>query len=54
MGGTDVVHRSLELTGYTWKGLSSSAVKAVQQAGEDFGSWRYQHWPRGTKWAVQM
>ena len=29
MGGTDVVHRSLALTGYTRKGLSSSAVKTL-------------------------
>ena len=20
----------------------------------EFGSWRYQHWPRGTEWVVQM
>ena len=32
MGGTDAVRRSLGLTGYTRKGLSSSAVKALQQA----------------------
>ena len=31
-GGTDAVRRSLGLTGYTRKGLSSSAVKALQQA----------------------
>ena len=30
--GTDAVRRSLGLTGYTRKGLSSSAVKALQQA----------------------
>ena len=22
--------------------------------GEEFGSWRYRHWPRGTGWVVQM
>ena len=32
MGGTDAVRRSLGLTGYTRKDLSSSAVKALQQA----------------------
>ena len=32
VGGTDAVRRSLGLTGYTRKGLSSSAVKALQQA----------------------
>ena len=32
MGGTDALRRSLGLTGYTRKGLSSSAVKALQQA----------------------
>ena len=32
MGGTDALRRSLELTGYTRKGLGSSAVKALQQA----------------------
>ena len=32
MGGTDALQRSLGLTGYTRKGLSSSAVKALQQA----------------------
>ena len=32
MGGTDVLRRSLGLTGYTRKGLGSSAVKASQQA----------------------
>ena len=31
-GGTNAVRRSLELTDYTRKGLSSSAVKALQQA----------------------
>ena len=31
-GGTDSLQRSLGLTGYTRKGLSSSAVKALQQA----------------------
>ena len=32
MGGTDALRRSLGLTGYTWKCLGSSAVKALQQA----------------------
>ena len=32
MGVTDALRRSLRLTGYTRKGLSSSAVKAFQQA----------------------
>ena len=32
MGGTDAVRRSLGLTGYTRNVLSSSAVKALQQA----------------------
>ena len=32
VGGTDALRRSLGLTGYTRKGLSSSAVKALQQA----------------------
>ena len=32
VGGTDALRRSLELTGYTRKGLGSSAVKALQQA----------------------
>ena len=32
MGGTDALRRSLGLTGYTREGLSSSAVKALQQA----------------------
>ena len=32
MGGTDALRRSLGLTGYTRKGQSSSAVKALQQA----------------------
>ena len=32
LGGTDVLRRSLGLTGYTRKGLSSSAVKALQRA----------------------
>ena len=32
LGGTDALRRSLGLTGYTRKGLSSSAVKALQQA----------------------
>ena len=32
MGGTNALRRSLGLTGYTRKGLSSSAVKALQQA----------------------
>ena len=32
MGGTDALRRSLGLTGYTRKGLGSSAVKALQQA----------------------
>ena len=32
MGGTDALRRSLGLTGYTRKGLSSSAVKALQRA----------------------
>ena len=32
MGGTDAMRRSLGLTGYTRKGLSSSVVKALQQA----------------------
>ena len=32
MDGTDALRRSLGLTGYTLKGLSSSAVKALQQA----------------------
>ena len=32
VGGTDAVRRSLELTSYTRKGLSSSAMKALQQA----------------------
>ena len=32
MGGKDAVRRSLGLTGYTRKGHSSSAVKALQQA----------------------
>ena len=32
VGGTDALRRSLGLTGYTQKGLSSSAVKALQQA----------------------
>ena len=32
VGGTYALRRSLGLTGYTWKGLSSSAVKALQQA----------------------
>ena len=31
-GGTNALRRSLGLTGYTRKGLSSSAVKALQQA----------------------
>ena len=22
--------------------------------GQEFGSWRYQHWPRGTGWVIQM
>ena len=22
--------------------------------GEEFGCWRYQHWPRGTEWVVPM
>ena len=35
-GGTDAVRRSLGLTGYTRKGLSSSAVKALQQADKSF------------------
>ena len=30
--GTDALRRSLGLTGYTWKCLGSSAVKALQQA----------------------
>ena len=32
MGGTDALRRSLGLTGYMRKGLSSSAVKALQRA----------------------
>ena len=32
MGGTDALRRSLGLTGYTRKGLSSSAVRALQWA----------------------
>ena len=32
VGGTDALRRSLGLTGYTRKGLSSSAVKALQRA----------------------
>ena len=32
VGGTDALRRSLRLTGYTRKGLSSSAVKALQRA----------------------
>ena len=32
MGGTDALRRSLGLTGYTRKGMGSSAVKALQQA----------------------
>ena len=32
MGGTDALRRSLGLSGYTRKGLGSSAVKALQQA----------------------
>ena len=32
VGGTDALQRSLGLTGYTRKGLGSSAVKALQQA----------------------
>ena len=32
MGGTDALRRSLRLTGYTRKGLGSSAVKTLQQA----------------------
>ena len=32
IGGTDSLRRSLGLTGYTRKGLGSSAVKALQQA----------------------
>ena len=26
----------------------------IVRRGEEFGSWRYQHWPRGTGWVVQM
>ena len=32
MGGTDALRRSLGLTGYTRKGLSITAVKALLQA----------------------
>ena len=38
MGGTDALQRSLGLTDYTRKGLSSSAVKALQQADKTFRS----------------
>ena len=38
VGGTDALRRSLGLTGYTRKGLSSSAVKALQQAGKTLPS----------------
>ena len=38
MGGTDALRRSLGLPGYSRKGLSSSAVKALQQADKTFPS----------------
>ena len=38
MGGTDALRRSLGLTGYTRKGLGSSAVKALQQADKSLPS----------------
>ena len=38
MGGTDALRRLLGLTCYTRKGLSSSAVKALQQADKTLAS----------------
>ena len=38
VGGTDALRRSLRLTGYTRKGLGSSAVKALQQANKTLPS----------------
>ena len=38
VGGTDALRRSLGLTGYTRKGLSSSAVKALQRADKTLSS----------------
>ena len=38
VGGTDALRRSLGLTGYTRKSLSSSAVKALQQADKTLSS----------------
>ena len=33
--------------------LATKRSRLVRR-GEEFGSWRYQHWPRGTGWMVQM
>ena len=33
--------------------LATKRSRLVRR-GEEFGSWRYQHWPRGTGWVVQM
>ena len=29
-------------------------ISMTRGQGEGSGSWRYQHWPRGTGWVVQM
>ena len=33
--------------------LATKRSRLVRR-GEELGSWRYQYWPRGTGWVVQM